>query len=148
MVGSNPVSLVIVASEAAPVEAVVRAFANARTPLTVRAVPTLAELRADTEAAPPDIVLVNLEPPCDRSLEALAVELVGCPFPVVVMTSRCDERTALAVVEAGAVDYVIASPEGLAEVPHAVVRALREWQLPRARERGGAGAVSRFRSAC
>ena len=137
--GSTPVSVVIVAGESGPVEAVSRAFEEARAPVSLRVVPTLAALCAAAQTAPPDVALVNLEPPWDRALEALAVELAVCPFPVVVMTSQCDERTAQAIVDAGAVDYILASPEGLAESPRTVERALREWQQRSARGRGEVG---------
>ncbi|MBN2115857.1 MAG: GHKL domain-containing protein, partial [Anaerolineales bacterium] len=55
--------------------------------------------------------------------------------PVVMMTSYGDEQVAVEAMKAGALDYVVKSPEILADMPHIAERALREWGHLTARRR-------------
>ena len=48
-------------------------------------------------------------------------------IPVVVMTSHGNEQVAVEAMKAGALDYVVKSPDTLADMPHIAERALREW---------------------
>ena len=45
------------------------------------------------------------------------------PFPVLIMTSFGNERVAVDALKAGALDYIVKSPESFAEIPRIVVGA-------------------------
>ena len=49
-------------------------------------------------------------------------------FPVILLTAFGNERTAVEAIKAGALDYVIKSPEMFADMAHLVERALRDWK--------------------
>ena len=49
-------------------------------------------------------------------------------FPVILFTAFGNERNAVEAIKAGALDYVIKSPEMFADVTHLVERALRDWK--------------------
>ena len=49
-------------------------------------------------------------------------------FPVILLTAFGNERTAVEAIKAGALDYVIKSPETFANMAHLVERSLREWK--------------------
>jgi PAS domain S-box-containing protein/putative nucleotidyltransferase with HDIG domain len=51
------------------------------------------------------------------------------PFPMLIMTSHGDEKTAVEAIKGGALDYIVKSPETIRDMPHIVARALHHWQL-------------------
>ena len=50
------------------------------------------------------------------------------------MTSYGNEKSAVEAMKAGALDYIVKSPEAIAAIPRAVQRALREWNVIQANE--------------
>jgi len=83
----------------------------------------------------PDLVL------CDWLLpDGKGIELILPPerdprlYPIVVMTSHGNEELAVEAMKAGALDYIVKSPEAFAQMPNFVMRALREWEHIVARE--------------
>ena len=88
-------------------------------------------------AGTPDCVVLDFHLPDATALELLAAwrNAKGAPLtPVVVLTGRADEPTAVAALEAGAMDYVIKDRLG-AEALRLVVRnAVERFRLQRARE--------------
>ena len=76
----------------------------------------LVELRAsrDREAGPPRIPLANLD---------------SLRHPWVALTAPGDEAAANAALAAGAIDYLLMSDATIADLPHLVERARREWLL-------------------
>ena len=58
----------------------------------------------------------------------LLVELANGAFPVVLLTAYGSERTAVESIKAGAMDYMVKSPEMFADMPHLVRRTLKEWR--------------------
>ena len=88
-------------------------------------------------AGTPDCVVLDFHLPDATALELLVAwrDAKGAPLtPVVVLTGRADEATAVAALEAGAMDYVIKDRLG-AEALRLVVRnAVERFRLQRARE--------------
>ena len=133
MIAGAP-SVLLVEDEPAHAEAIRRAFAEpARAPSSRCVVVTLREYREAVDARPPDIALVDLNLPDGRAIEVLTSPAEAEPFPIVVMTSYGDEQTAVEAMKAGALDYVVKSPEAFADMPRIAARALREWGLLRER---------------
>jgi len=89
----------------------------------------LAEARAALATLKPDFVLSDLQ-----LTDGTAIELLdGCggeaPFPMVVLTGQGDEHLAVACIKAGALDYLVKSPETLRQLPQLIRRSRREWEL-------------------
>lgn len=55
------------------------------------------------------------------------IELANGEFPVVIMTSQGSEPLAVEMMKAGALDYIVKSPQTFSEMPRIASRALREW---------------------
>ncbi|MEI8342545.1 MAG: response regulator [Verrucomicrobiota bacterium] len=126
---AEPLHLLIVEDEAAHVEAIRRAFEEAGTDVQIRAVDTLREFRACVTEQPPNLTLADLNLPDGQALEILTNPPEDAPFPVLVMTAFGNQHVVLDVMKAGALDYVVKSPESFAGMPQTVERVLREWNL-------------------
>lgn len=137
-----PLHLVIVEDEAAHVEAIRRAFDHAATKPDIQAVGTLQEYRERIAAQPPDFALVDLNLPDGRATTLLTHPAADAPFPILVMTAFGNEQTVVEVMKAGALDYVVKSPESFAAMPQTVERALREWQLLQQHKRSEAAMIA------
>jgi len=99
-----------------------------RADLQVTSASSLAEAKAMLNATTPDLALVDFLLPDGKGIELLRGEREdGLDFPLVLMTGSGDEQVAVAAMKGGALDYVVKSPESLAELPRLVTRAMREW---------------------
>ncbi len=139
------IRVVIVDDEPAHAEAIRRALQD--TPLEgvlgmgtggeaeIRVAGTLREYRELVADRSPDIALLDFNLPDGRAIEALTAPPEAGVFPIVIMTSYGNEQTAVEAMKAGALDYVVKSPEAFAAMPHTVERALREWNLLQERKR-------------
>lgn len=125
----TPLRLLIVEDEAAHVEAIRRAFDLAATKPDLRVAGTLREYREMIAASPPDLALVDLNLPDGRATEVLTHPPENAPFPILVMTAFGSQQIVVEVMKAGALNYVVKSPEAFAAMPQAVARGLHEWQL-------------------
>ena len=126
---TTPIYLLIAEDEAAHVEAIRRAFGTAGGNVEIRAVGTLQEFRASVAERPPNLALVDLKMPDGRAVEILTHPPEDAPFPVLVMTAFGNQQIVVEVMKAGALDYVVKSPEAFAVMPHTVKRVIHEWKL-------------------
>jgi PAS domain S-box-containing protein len=129
MVTDSAVSVLVVEDEPAHAEAIRRALEGAEMKAAVHVVGTLQEYQDVVAARPPDIAILDLFLPDGRALDALTFLPEASPFPILVMTSFGNEQIAVAAMKAGALDYVVKSPEAFATMPHTIVRALLEWNM-------------------
>ncbi|MCY2988944.1 MAG: PAS domain S-box protein [Planctomycetota bacterium] len=127
--------LLIVEDEEAHVEAIRRAFDAAGAKTDIHAVGTLREYREYVAAHPPDIALLDLNLPDGRAVDVLTQPPEDAPFPVLVMTAFGTQQIVVEVLKAGALDYLVKSPEAFATMPHTVKHVLREWTLLQGRKR-------------
>jgi len=109
-----------------------RSLASATPPCRISHVESLAAGRSLVGTDLPDLALVDYRLP-DGSGDEF-VGWAGDRFPVILLTAYGNERTAVEAIKAGALDYVIKSPEMFADVPHLVERALRDWRNLRERK--------------
>jgi PAS domain S-box-containing protein len=132
---SGPLSLIIVEDEAAHTEAIRRSLLLADPSTLIRTAFSLTEFRELAQQLPiPDIALVDFNLSDGRALDLLNTPLENQQFPILVMTSQGDEQSAVEALKSGAIDYVVKSPDSFAAFPRTVERALREWQLLKARK--------------
>jgi len=87
---------------------------------------SLAEARERLAEATPDLVIADLRLPDGAGTELLSAG-GDQPFPVVMLTARGDQESAVAAMKAGALDYIVKTGRTLAELPHLAEHALREW---------------------
>ncbi|MFA6562396.1 MAG: PAS domain S-box protein [Verrucomicrobiia bacterium] len=130
--------LLIVEDEEAHVEAIRRAFDTDGASVEVHVARTLREYSELVATRPLDIVLMDLNLPDGRAVEILTHPPEDGPFPVIVMTAFGNQQIVVEVMKAGALDYVVKSPESFAIMPRTVERMLREWKLLQERKRAEA----------
>jgi PAS domain S-box-containing protein len=128
---TKPLRLLVVEDEVAHVEAIRRAFDAVTDKAEIRAVSTLREYRELIAESPPDLALVDLNLPDGRAVETLTQPPENALFPILVMTAFGNEQLVVEIMKAGALDYVVKSPEAFAAMPQTVARALREWRMLR-----------------
>jgi PAS domain S-box-containing protein len=121
--------ILLVEDELAHVEAISRAMREHDPRVSVQSVGTLRDFVSAVALAPPDIVVMDLNLPDGSAESVLTFPPETGAFPILVMTSHGDQGTAVAALKAGALDYVVKSPEAFAALPRTVDRALREWRL-------------------
>jgi PAS domain S-box-containing protein len=121
--------LLIAEDEAAHIEAIRRAFDVAGVNVEIQSVGTLREFRACMLERPPDLALIDLNLPDGRAVEVLTHPPEDAPFPILVMTAFGNQQIVVEVMKAGALDYVVKSPEAFATMPRTAEKALREWEL-------------------
>ncbi|MDX9710522.1 MAG: EAL domain-containing protein [Trichloromonas sp.] len=122
--------VLVVEDEFAHVEAITRAFARVFPATRIRCAGNLEEYRRAAASGPPDVVLMDLNLPDGRAIDVLS----DPAFPILIMTAHGDETRAVEALKAGALDYIVKSPETFAAMPQAAARALREWGLRQERE--------------
>ncbi|MBR9979569.1 MAG: response regulator, partial [Desulfatitalea sp.] len=138
---ASPISgsdyVLVAEDDLAHAEAIRRALQHADPAMTVQVEDTLAAFRRQTAATCPKIAIVDLNMPDGLALEILTDPPEQGGFPILIMTSHGTEQMAVAALKAGALDYMVKSPEAFAELPRTVTRVLREWDLRRERRKAG-----------
>ncbi|MEO8039552.1 MAG: EAL domain-containing protein [Betaproteobacteria bacterium] len=125
--------VLIVEDDAAHAEALRRSLTAGQDPIRVRIADSLAAFRTAHAEGTPDIVLMDINLPDGRAMDTLVTPAEAGEFPVLIMTSQGDESTAVEAMKAGAIDFVVKSPESFGRITRIVDRALREWHLLRER---------------
>jgi signal transduction histidine kinase/DNA-binding response OmpR family regulator len=130
----DTLSILVVEDERAHVDAIERAFRSSGVDASMQVAGSLREFREAVDSVLPDIAILDLNLPDGQALEALTSPSENAQFPMLIMTSHGDEQIAVDAMKAGALDYIVKSPESFRDIPRMVDRALREWELIRARE--------------
>jgi DNA-binding NtrC family response regulator len=130
----KPTDILVAEDEPAHAEALRRTLHDCEGQVIVRLAGSLREYREAVVARRPDIALLDLNLPDGSAQEILTSPPEDGPFPIVVMTSYGNERIAVKAMKAGALDYVVKSPEAFAGMSRTLERALREWELLRERK--------------
>ena len=120
--------ILMVEDEPAHVELVRRAFETHTERFKLDVVPSLKEANHYLSACSPDLVLVDLYLPDGMGSDLLPGKSTGASYPIVVMTSFGDEKSAVEAMKAGALDYIAKSEVTLRDMPHLATQALREWR--------------------
>ncbi len=125
-------AVLVVEDDPGHAELLVRGFEGvAGFDLTV--VASIREAREAVVAAMPDLVLTDYLLPDGAGKDLLAIVAGQCP--VLVMTSHGSEQIAVDLMKAGALDYVVKSPDSFDTMPQIVRRGLREWRLQHAHQK-------------
>ncbi|WP_305043947.1 response regulator [Geoalkalibacter sp.] len=127
--GDDHLRILIVEDEGAHVEAISRALIRAHPSCEILSVTSLRGYFQCIAKDVPDVVLMDLNLSDGSALDILPGGAVDRPFPILIMTAHGNEAMAVAAMKAGALDYVVKSPESFAAMPQIVQRVLREWRL-------------------
>ncbi len=119
--------ILLVEDEDTHAELISRAFAAHADRFSLIVVSSLEQAKEYLAASPPQLVIIDLFLPDGKGIEILNTAEGGPLFPVIVITGQGDERVAVDAIKAGALDYVVKSSHTLADMPHIVERAFREW---------------------
>ena len=125
--------ILLIEDEADHAELIQRSLINTGAEFQVTCVRSLGTARELLAQFTPDLALVDFGLPDGRGDEFVA--LADGRFPVVLLTAFGSERSAVEAIKAGALDYVVKSPEMFADVAHLVQRSLREWENIHERKR-------------
>lgn len=90
---------------------------------------SLAEARRLLAEQTFDLIVSDLVLSDGRGDELLTHANDDLPLPVVLMTGYGDEQVAVAALKAGALDYIVKTPDSLRDLPRIIARALRERRL-------------------
>lgn len=136
-VAEKTVHILLLEDEDAHAELIQRAFQIWERPVRLTLAHSLREAHDRLAEFVPDLIIADLLLPDGRGVEVVPPrDDRSCPaYPVVVMTSHGDEKSAVEAMKGGALDYVVKSKETLADIPHIAERALREWGQIIARKR-------------
>jgi len=130
----SPFHIVMLEDSATDADLIVYALRGAALEFTVRRVDTEVDLRAAIAAESPRIVLADYHVPGFRGDEALAIVRELWPeLPMIFVSGIIGEELAVALVKAGATDYVL--KDRLGRLAFAVRRALDEAEHRSARRR-------------
>ena len=130
--------VLLVEDDPAHAAAIQRAVEASGSESEVKVVGTLREFRQSSVERPPNIAVMDLNLPDGRATEVLTYPPEAGPFPILVMTSYGNEQVAMEAIKAGALEYVVKSPEAFADMPHTIAHALHEWNLLQERKRAEA----------
>lgn len=110
-----------------------RAFATAFTNHHLVVAKNLEEAYRIIRSTPPNLIIADLFLPDGRGInllhfDDLAQDEFEPSVPVVIMTSQGDQNVAVEAMKAGAMDYIVKSPETFSELPRITERTLRAWK--------------------
>ena len=88
---------------------------------------TLAEARSWLDNNTPDLALVDLNLPDGKGTLLLPFDRSIAHFPIVLMSDAGNEIEAVDAIKAGALDYLIKSPELFSELKLVIERSLKQW---------------------
>ena len=131
----EPVNILLLEDDPAHAEAVRRALKASGMNVVIQPAGTLKEYRKLAAAHQPDIAILDLSLPDGLAVEVLISPPESGPFPIVVMSSQGDEQKAVEAMKAGALDYIVKSPEAFAGMPRTMERVLQGWALLQERKR-------------
>ncbi len=124
---NQKLNFLLVEDDPAHAEAVRRSILAGFPKARVKIAGALEEYRRLAKTERPDLAILDMNLPDGRAMEALTAPAEEGPFPVIVMTSQGDEKIAVEALKAGALDYLVKSPEAFDSMPRTVERTLENW---------------------
>ena len=123
------IQVLLLEDEAAHAEAIRRALESSDGDLKLHIVGSLKGFRDYIAADTPDIALVDMVLPDGNGIDLLTYPPESKAFPMLILTSHGNEKAAVDALKAGALDYVVKSPETFAAMPRIITRNLTQWSL-------------------
>ncbi len=127
--GSHTQTILLVEDDCSHAAVIEDAFFRDHGEFGVIRVDSLGNARRFLNEYEPDLVVTDLYLPDGVGLQLLTEDHLGRKCPVIVITSRSDERIAVEAIKAGALDYLPKRSERLAQLPDVARAALKQWRL-------------------
>ena len=99
----------------------------------IEVVASICEYQNSIAAAQPTIALVDLNLTDGCTLDMLKASAAPPPFPLIMLSSYASRQVADDAVQAGAMGFIIKSPEVFLALAEIVDKTLRDWDLRQAR---------------
>jgi PAS domain S-box-containing protein len=131
----DSIHILLIEDDPAHAELIQRAFEDRGNGACLTVTHTLARAREILSGSRPTIIVADWRLPDGESSTLLTEEQQPYAPPVVIMTSYGSERMAVEAMKSGALDYIVKSPESMADMPHIVERAIEQWKTLREQER-------------
>src|SRR5450631_3545242 len=128
-------NILVVEDDDAHASAIGRALRASGMKSAVAVVGSLQEFRDRVAHQLPDVAIMDLNLPDGRAVEALTSPAEDGAFPILLMTSYGNEQVAVEAIKAGALDYIVKSPEAFNSMAVTLERAMREWKLLQQKKR-------------
>jgi signal transduction histidine kinase len=128
-------NILIVEDDDAHASAIGRAIRASGMKSEIAVVGSLQAFRDRVAQQLPDVAIMDLNLPDGRAVEALNSPAEDGAFPILLMTSYGNEQVAVEAIKAGALDYIVKSPEAFSSMANTLERALREWNLLQEKKR-------------
>lgn len=125
----HQMNILVVEDDDAHASAIRRAFRASGMKSEIDVVGSLREFHDRVSRQIPDVAIMDLNLPDGRAVEALTSPAEDGAFPILLMTSYGNEQVAVEAIKAGALDYIVKSPEAFNLMAVTVERAMREWKL-------------------
>jgi PAS domain S-box-containing protein len=120
--------ILLVEDEASHVELIRRAFRQRMPDANLLIARSLQEAHHLLATELVDLVITDWLLPDGRGVDIFLKPEKELSVPVILMTSHGNEQVAVEAMKAGALDYVVKTPDTLTDMPHIAERALREWR--------------------
>lgn len=98
----------------------------------IEVVASIREYQNSIASATPSIALVDLNLTDGCTLDMLKSSAAPPPFPLIMLSSYASRQVADDAVQAGAMDFIIKSPEVFLSLAVIVEKTLRDWGLRQA----------------
>lgn len=123
-------NVLIVEDETAHFELIERGFEKRKDEFHLQRAACLAEALYIIETYPPDIIISDWKLPDGVGTSLIFKDSRNhLKIPIILMTSFGNESFAVEAIKLGVLDYVVKSPEILADLPHLIDRTMREYSL-------------------
>src|ERR1039457_4817777 len=125
----HQMNILLVEDDDAHASAIRRAFRASGMKTEIAVVGSLQEFHDYVSRQVPDVAIMDLNLPDGRAVEALTSPAEDGAFPILLMTSYGNEQVAVEAIKAGALGYIVKSPEAFNLMAVTLERAMREWKL-------------------
>ena len=131
---SRVIHILVLEDEDAHAELIRRSFQKSAEPFRLTIAPDLKKAAVDLDHEIPDLIIADWLLPDGKGIDIMPRRNGIAELPVVIMTSHGDEKLAVEIMKAGAIDYIVKSENTFKDLPHIALRVLREWENIRERK--------------
>lgn len=121
------INILIVEDSETAIAMIRESLQTAGSSLRLNFVKSLGEARQWLDNNTPDLAIVDLMLPDGKGTSLICTDRDQAPFPAIVLTGAGNEVEAVEAIKNGALDYLVKTPDVLADLPRVVDRCLREW---------------------
>ncbi len=128
-------SILLVEDDDNHAELICRTFKEKSDSFNIRHVASLAQARESISEFLPELIIIDFRLPDGDGLELIPLTKEEAPYPTIIITGQGDEDIAVEAMKAGALDYIVKSPNTFADIPELAERTIREWDVMMERKR-------------